>query len=103
MVGSAGSDDLVIPTAQIALGRQMDQASKAENRCCLVPTNVRGVAALLKALQRGEMTAILPDQQPPAAGGEFALLFGSQALTVTLPHNLLKKIIRANNFGLCFA
>ena len=57
----------------------------------LVPTNVRGVAALLKALQRGEMTAILPDQQPPAAGGEFAPLFGSQALTMTLPHNLLKR------------
>ena len=57
----------------------------------LVPTNVRGVAALLKALQRGEMTAILPDQQPPTAGGEFATLFGNPALTITLPHNLQKK------------
>lgn len=57
----------------------------------LVPTNVRGVASLMKALQRGEMTAILPDQQPPANGGEFASLYGIQALTMTLPHNLLKR------------
>lgn len=57
----------------------------------LVPTNVRGVAALVKALQRGETTAILPDQQPPANSGEFAPLFDIQALTMTLPYNLLKR------------
>jgi len=56
-----------------------------------VPTNVRGVAALLKALQRGEVTAILPDQQPPTGSGDFAPLFGVQALTMTLTHNLLKR------------
>jgi KDO2-lipid IV(A) lauroyltransferase len=57
----------------------------------LVPTNVRGVAALLKSLQRGQLTAILPDQQPPESGGEFAPLFGTPALTMTLPYNLLKR------------
>ena len=57
----------------------------------LVPTNVRGVAALLKALQRGETVAILPDQQPPTGSGDFAALFGVQALTMTLTHNLLNR------------
>ena len=57
----------------------------------LVPTNVRGVAALLKALNRGEIVAILPDQQPPKASGDFAPLFGKPALTMTLAYNLLKR------------
>mgnify|MGYP003322992587 CR=1 FL=1 len=57
----------------------------------LVPTSPRGVAAILKALQRGETTAILPDQQPPANSGDFAPIFDVPALTVTLPYNLLKR------------
>jgi KDO2-lipid IV(A) lauroyltransferase len=57
----------------------------------LVPTNVRGVAALLKALSRGETVAILPDQQPPMASGDFAPLFEKPALTMTLAYNLLNR------------
>ncbi|MGB1911797.1 MAG: lysophospholipid acyltransferase family protein [Porticoccaceae bacterium] len=57
----------------------------------LVPTNVRGVAALLKALGRGETVAILPDQQPPKASGDFAPLFEKPALTMTLAYNLLNR------------
>jgi KDO2-lipid IV(A) lauroyltransferase len=49
------------------------------------------VAALLKALKRSETVAILPDQQPSRSGGEFAPLFGVQALTMTLTHNLLNR------------
>lgn len=57
----------------------------------LVPTNVRGVAALLKALGRGETVAILPDQQPPKVSGDFAPLFEKPALTMTLAYNLLNR------------
>jgi len=57
----------------------------------LVPTNVRGVAALLKALYRGEMAAILPDQQPAVNSGDFAPFFNVPALTMTLAHNLLDR------------
>jgi len=57
----------------------------------LVPTSVRGVAALLKALKKGETVGILPDQQPPRTSGAFAPLFGAQALTMTLTHNLLQR------------
>ncbi len=65
----------------------------------LVPTNTRGVAALIKALKRGETTAILPDQQPATNGGSFAPLFGLQALTMTLPSNLLKRSTSRVVFG----
>lgn len=57
----------------------------------LVPTSGRGVAAIVKALHRGETTVILPDQQPPANSGDFAPIFDVQALTMTLPHNLLQR------------
>jgi KDO2-lipid IV(A) lauroyltransferase len=57
----------------------------------LVPTNISGVAALLKALKKTETVAILPDQQPLKSGGDFAPLFDVQALTMTLTHNLLNR------------
>ncbi|MCS5586943.1 MAG: lysophospholipid acyltransferase family protein [Porticoccaceae bacterium] len=78
------------PPKLAALGDWIKRA-REKTGANLVPTNVRGVAALLKALQRGEVTAILPDQQPPIGSGDFAPLFGVQALTMTLTHNLLKR------------
>ena len=57
----------------------------------VVPTNVRGVAAVVKALKRGESTLILPDQQPPPSGGEFAPFYGIPARTMTLIYNLIQR------------
>lgn len=67
------------------------KSSRQKTGANLVPTNMRGVAALLKALTRGETVAILPDQQPAKKSGDFAPLFGMQALTMTLTHNLLNR------------
>ncbi|WP_409524372.1 lysophospholipid acyltransferase family protein [Nitrincola sp. MINF-07-Sa-05] len=50
----------------------------------LVPANLKGVRALLKALKRGEMVGILPDQEPNREGGVFAPFYGKQALTMKL-------------------
>lgn len=57
----------------------------------MVPTNAKGVGLLLKALKRGEIVGILPDQVPNDQGGEFAPLFGRQAFTMTLVARLLEK------------
>jgi KDO2-lipid IV(A) lauroyltransferase len=54
----------------------------------LVPTNRRGVAALLKVIKNGGFTGILPDQVPEASGGDFAPFYGVPALTMTLVDNL---------------
>jgi KDO2-lipid IV(A) lauroyltransferase len=67
------------------------KTSREQTGANLVPTNVRGVAALLKALNLGETVAILPDQQPPKVSGDFAPLFGKSALTMTLAYNLLNR------------
>lgn len=57
----------------------------------LVPTNRRGVLALLKVMKDGGFTGILPDQVPDAAGGEFAPFYGVPALTMTLVNNLRER------------
>jgi Kdo2-lipid IVA lauroyltransferase/acyltransferase len=54
----------------------------------VVPTNRKGVVALLKVMKNGGFTAILPDQIPDASGGEFAPFYGVPALTMTLVNNL---------------
>ena len=56
----------------------------------LVPTDRRGVSALLRSLRRAGVVAILPDQVPDkTSGGEFADFFGVPALTMTLANNLI--------------
>jgi KDO2-lipid IV(A) lauroyltransferase len=57
----------------------------------MVPTGNKGVAELLKALRNGEIVGILPDQVPPASGGDFAPFFGIPALTMTLFNRLQQK------------
>jgi len=75
--------------------RELDPVIR-EGRCRtgggLVPANVKGVAGLLKALKRGEMVGILPDQEPEQGqGGLFAPFYGIPALTATLLPKLVKK------------
>ena len=67
------------------------KASREQSGATLVPTDGRGVAALIKALKRGETTAILPDQQPGESGGIFAPFMGVQARTMTLLTNLINR------------
>lgn len=50
----------------------------------LVPTDAQGIRHLYKALSRGELIAILPDQEPRWGNGVFAPFFGLQAYTATL-------------------
>lgn len=67
------------------------KASREQSGATLVPTDVRGVTALIKALKKGETTAILPDQQPDESGGIFAPFMGVQARTMTLLTNLINR------------
>jgi Kdo2-lipid IVA lauroyltransferase/acyltransferase len=57
----------------------------------LVPTNPRGVAALLKALKRSEAIGILPDQEPDWGSGVFAPFYGRPAYTATLLPKLVAR------------
>lgn len=57
----------------------------------LVPTDAAGVRGLLKALKKGEILGILPDQDPGQVGGEFAPFFNIQTYTITLVSRLAQK------------
>ncbi len=62
--------------------------ARAQGGATLVPTDLRGISALVKALKRGEITGILPDMVPDASSGLPAPFFGVPAHTMTLVHNL---------------
>jgi len=57
----------------------------------MVPATTKGVVGVLKALKRGEATAILPDQIPVGEGGIHSEFFGIPTYTQTLIPNLLQK------------
>jgi Kdo2-lipid IVA lauroyltransferase/acyltransferase len=67
------------------------RTSRERGGLTVVPTNRKGVVALMRAMSEGRVTGILPDQVPDASGGEFAPFFGTPALTMTLVHNLYQR------------
>ena len=67
------------------------QRTRSRGGINLAPADRKGVSLVVKALQRGEMVGILPDQVPNEEGGEFANFFGKQALTMTLVSKLLNR------------
>ncbi len=56
----------------------------------LAPTDLGGVRQLLKALKRGEVIGVLPDQVPGNGEGEWAPFFGRPAYTMTLIGRLVE-------------
>lgn len=74
--------------------KRMDRmifTARSRGGATMVDTSNKGVAMLLKALKRGEIVGILPDQVPLESGGEFAPFYGRQALTMTLVSRLIAK------------
>jgi KDO2-lipid IV(A) lauroyltransferase len=70
------------------LVKQARERSGAE----LVPTDNSGVKRILQTLRAGDMTGILPDQQPKSdRGAVFAPFFGHPALTMMLTNKLARK------------
>lgn len=95
VVGLYGSShwpmtSLYRPPRQPSLNGIMHQGRERAG-ATLVPTDARGVRALYKALDRGGLVAILPDQDPGSVGGVFAPFFGIQANTMTLLSRLAAK------------
>lgn len=67
------------------------QRTRTRGGIKLAPADRKGVSMVLKALQRGELVGVLPDQVPNDDGGEFAEFFGEQALTMTLVSKLIAR------------
>lgn len=63
-------------------------AGRGRWNAVLAPANLRGVRMLYKALARGEVVGMLPDQTPGAGEGVWADFFGRPAYTMTLLRRL---------------
>lgn len=57
----------------------------------LVPSDGGGVRALMRALKKGEMAGVLPDQDPPRGSGVYAPFFGIPAHTPNLVSRLAER------------
>ncbi|MEO6410127.1 MAG: lysophospholipid acyltransferase family protein [Burkholderiaceae bacterium] len=56
-----------------------------------VPASLAGVRQMIRALRRGEVVGLLPDQVPPAGLGVWAPFFGRPAYTMTLAARLVQQ------------
>jgi len=68
--------------------RPLVEAGRRRDRLTLVPTDLSGVRAMLRALKRRETVGILPDQAPSAGEGRWLPFFGRPAYTMTLAARL---------------
>ncbi len=66
------------------------RASRATPSMRTVPANLGGVRQLLKVLNSGQCTVVLPDQVPPLGMGVWSDWFGQPAYSMTLAAKLLK-------------
>ena len=57
----------------------------------LIPADGKGVRQVFRAIRKGQLVGILPDQQPKAGQGQFAPFFGIEALTMVLLSKLVQK------------
>ncbi|HWV14728.1 MAG TPA: lysophospholipid acyltransferase family protein [Cellvibrio sp.] len=71
---------------------EMILSGRSKNNINMAPTNRKGVAMLLRALQQGNIVGILPDQVPEkTAGGDVANFFGRPAVTMSLVSSLIER------------
>ncbi len=89
-------------------------ACRARLGARLVPATPSGIGGLVKALRRGEVIGVLPDQDPGHGSGVFAPFFGVQANTsVLIPrlvertgcalfHVSCERLDRGRGFRLCY-
>jgi KDO2-lipid IV(A) lauroyltransferase len=68
--------------------RPIVEAGRRRTNLTLVPTDLSGVRAMLKALKRRETVGILPDQAPSAGDGRWLPFFDRPAYTMTLAARL---------------
>lgn len=67
---------------------QIMKAGRERGQAHLVPTDMTGIKAMLKALKKGEAIGILPDQVATMGEGVWAPYFGRWAYTPTLVFRL---------------
>jgi Kdo2-lipid IVA lauroyltransferase/acyltransferase len=71
--------------------RRLEETARARPGMSTAPASLAGVRQMLRALKRGEMVGLLPDQVPPLGQGVWAPFFGQPAYTMTLAARLARQ------------
>jgi KDO2-lipid IV(A) lauroyltransferase len=71
-----------------AAAQQLILAGRKREQLHLAPADLSGVRALIKALKKGQMVGMLPDQAPKTGEGVWLKFFGRYAYTMTLAARL---------------
>ncbi|MCE4554225.1 lysophospholipid acyltransferase family protein [Pelomonas cellulosilytica] len=78
------------PARQAAL-RDVMAGSRERPGLATAPASLAGVRQMIRALRRGEVIGLLPDQVPPDGLGVWAPFFGRPAYTMTLAARLVQQ------------
>lgn len=75
--------------ARKPLLRELEETARHRPGLATAPASLAGVRQMLRALRKGEMVGLLPDQVPPEGQGVWAPFFGQPAYTMTLAARLV--------------
>lgn len=78
------------PARQAAL-REVMAGSRERPGLATAPATLAGVRQMIRALRKGEVVGLLPDQVPPDGLGVWAPFFGKPAYTMTLAARLVQQ------------
>jgi KDO2-lipid IV(A) lauroyltransferase len=71
--------------------RDLVDSARARPGLATAPATLAGVRQMMRALRRGEVVGLLPDQVPPQGMGVWAPFFGRPAYTMTLATRLAEQ------------
>lgn len=87
--------------ARKAILREWEETARARPNMATAPASLAGVRQMLRALKRGEIVGLLPDQVPPEGQGVWAPFFGKPAYTMTLAARLAQQTGAAVGLAWC--
>jgi len=71
--------------------RTLEETARARPGLATAPAALAGVRQMIRALRKGEMVGLLPDQVPPEGMGVWAPFYGRAAYTMTLAARLVQQ------------
>ena len=87
-LSSFGDITVLYRAPKSAVAQELILTGRKRAHLHLAPADLSGVRALIKALKKGEMVGMLPDQAPKTGEGAWLKFFGRYAYTMTLAARL---------------
>lgn len=87
-LSSFGDITVLYRAPKSASAQQLILMGRKREHLHLAPADLSGVRALIKALKKGQMVGMLPDQAPKTGEGVWLKFFGRYAYTMTLAARL---------------